>query len=100
MFVGQGGQRRNYSLELVGAGLATLDERKLEYGEVPKMLMDAMAAAQKNRVGIWSIEQKTDDVSHFLFSLCMVVFICFDLTRMIYYRKRRSRLQRNPRRKL
>jgi staphylococcal nuclease domain-containing protein 1 len=61
MFVGQGGQRRNYSLELVGAGLATLDERKLEYGEVPKMLMDAMAAAQKNRVGIWSIEQKTDD---------------------------------------
>jgi hypothetical protein len=100
MFVGQGGQRRNYSLELVGAGLATLDERKLEYGEVPKMLMDAMAAAQKNRVGIWSIEQKTDDVSHFLFSLCMVVFIRFDLTRMIYYRKRRSRLQRNPRRKL
>lgn len=63
MFVGQGGQRRNYSLELVGAGLATLDQRKLDYGEVPKMLMDAMAAAQKNRVGIWSIEQKTDDVS-------------------------------------
>ena len=68
MFVGQGGQRRNYSLELVGAGLATLDERKLEYGEVPKMLMDAMAAAQKNRVGIWSIEQKTDDVSPLLVS--------------------------------
>lgn len=64
MFVGQGGQRRNYSVELVGVGLATLDPRKLEYGEVPKMLMDAMAAAQKNRVGIWSIEQKTDEVSH------------------------------------
>lgn len=67
MFVGQGGQRLDYSLELVGAGLATLDQRKLEYGEIPKMLTDALAAAQKNRVGIWSIEQKTDDVSHSLF---------------------------------
>lgn len=63
LYVGQGGQRRNYSVELVGAGLATLDERKVEYGEVPKTLLDAMAAAQKNRVGVWSIEQKTDTVS-------------------------------------
>lgn len=63
LYVGQGGQRRNYSVELIGAGLATLDERKVEYGEVPKTLLDAMAAAQKNRVGVWSIEQKTDTVS-------------------------------------
>jgi staphylococcal nuclease domain-containing protein 1 len=81
LFVGQGGQRQNYSLELVGAGLATLDQRKLEYGEVPKMLMDAMAAAQKNRVGIWSIEQKTDDVSLFFVSTTTLFISLLCLTK-------------------
>lgn len=57
IFVGQGVQHRDYSLELVGAGLATVDQRKIDYGEAPKQLVDAQAAAKQNRVGIWSIEQ-------------------------------------------
>jgi staphylococcal nuclease domain-containing protein 1 len=60
MFVGQGGQRRDYSLELVGAGLATVDQRKIDYGEAPKHLVDAQAAAQQNRVGIWSVDRPTE----------------------------------------
>ena len=57
MFVGQGGQRRDYALELVGAGLSTVDQRKIDYGEAPKNLVDAQIAAQNNKVGIWSIAQ-------------------------------------------
>eukprot|EP00980_Cylindrotheca_fusiformis_P001425 scaffold345_cov134-Cylindrotheca_fusiformis.AAC.36 len=57
MTVGQGGQAIDYGLELVGAGLATVDQRKIDYGEAPKQLIDAQAAAKQNRVGIWSIEQ-------------------------------------------
>lgn len=63
MFVGTGGQRRDYSLEIVGSGLATVDQRKIDYGEAPKLLVDAQLAAQKNRVGIWSLEQPADEVS-------------------------------------
>jgi staphylococcal nuclease domain-containing protein 1 len=57
IFVGQGGQYRDYSLELVGAGLATVDQRKIDYGEVPKQLVDAQAASQANRVGLWSVSR-------------------------------------------
>lgn len=61
MFVGQGDQRRDYSLELVGAGLANVDPRKIEYGEAPKQLVDAQNAAQQNKVGIWSLEMATEN---------------------------------------
>uniref|UniRef100_A0A7S1V294 TNase-like domain-containing protein n=1 Tax=Grammatophora oceanica TaxID=210454 RepID=A0A7S1V294_9STRA len=57
MFIGQGGQRRDYALELVGAGLATVDQRKIDYGEAPKSIVDAQTAAKANKVGIWSIAQ-------------------------------------------
>jgi len=57
MQVGFGKGRRDYALELVGAGLATVDQRKIDYGEAPKHLIDAQAAAQQNKVGIWSIDQ-------------------------------------------
>jgi staphylococcal nuclease domain-containing protein 1 len=57
LFVGHGGQQRDYTLEILGAGLATLDERKLEYNEVPKLLVDAQTAAQNNKVGVWSVAQ-------------------------------------------
>jgi len=57
MFVGTGGQRRDYGLELVGAGLASVDQRKIDYGEAPKELVDAQLAAQSKKAGIWSIEQ-------------------------------------------
>jgi len=55
MFVGGGAQRRNFCLEMVGAGLAQLDQRKIEYGEVPKVLVDAQLRASNNRVGLWSV---------------------------------------------
>jgi staphylococcal nuclease domain-containing protein 1 len=57
MFVGQGSRRIDYAIELLGSGLASLDSRKIEYGEVPKHLLDAQASAQQNRVGVWSIEK-------------------------------------------
>jgi len=62
LFVGQGGQRRDFSLEQVGSGLAMVDQRKIDYGDAPKLLVDAQAAAQRNKVGIWSIEQKQPEV--------------------------------------
>jgi staphylococcal nuclease domain-containing protein 1 len=62
LFVGQGGQRRDYGLELVGAGLATVDQRKIDYGEAPKNLIDAQLAAQNNKVGVWFMEQPTEEV--------------------------------------
>lgn len=61
LFVGQGGQRRDYSLELVAAGLAHVDQRKIDWGEAPKVLVDAQAAAQNNKVGIWSVDRPVDE---------------------------------------
>mmetsp|Transcript_16747 Transcript_16747/g.21996 ORF Transcript_16747/g.21996 Transcript_16747/m.21996 type:complete len:422 (+) Transcript_16747:1-1266(+) len=58
IFVGSGAQRRDYSMELVAAGLATVDQRKIDYGEAPQSMIDAQLAAQKNKTGIWSIEPK------------------------------------------
>lgn len=78
MFVGTGGQRRNYSLELVGSGLATVDQRKIDYGEAPKLLVDAQLAAQKNRVGIWSLEQPAEEVSRLIriqYCVCTVILV-------------------------
>lgn len=57
MHVGFGKNRRDYTLELVGAGLATVDQRKIDYGEAPKHLVDAQTAAQQNKVGLWSVER-------------------------------------------
>ncbi|KAG7367213.1 staphylococcal nuclease-like protein [Nitzschia inconspicua] len=56
LFVGQAGQRKDYRVELVGAGLATVDQRKIDYGEAPKQLVDAQMAAQNAKIGVWSIE--------------------------------------------
>ena len=60
MFVGQGGARTDYSLELVGAGLATVDQRKIDYGEAPKQLVDAQASAKVNKTGLWSVDRPTE----------------------------------------
>lgn len=62
LFVGSGGQRRDFSLEQVGAGLAMVDQRKIDYGEAPRILVEAQAAAQRNKVGIWSLEQKQPEL--------------------------------------
>ena len=61
LFVGQGGQRRNYCIELVASGLATVDQRKIDYGEAPKVLIDSQTAAQSNKLGIWSIKKVVAD---------------------------------------
>jgi hypothetical protein len=104
MFVGKGGQRRDYTLELVGSGLATVDQRKIDYGEAPKQLVDAQLAAQKNRVGIWSLEQPTDEVSRRRDSSSILLssFHLLLLTVLLYCndRKRLPLLPLNPRRRL
>mmetsp|Transcript_16672 Transcript_16672/g.38270 ORF Transcript_16672/g.38270 Transcript_16672/m.38270 type:complete len:435 (-) Transcript_16672:124-1428(-) len=60
IFVGNGANRKDYSVELVNAGLATVDQRKIDYGEAPKELVDAQTAAQAKKVGIWSIAQAVE----------------------------------------
>lgn len=60
IFVGTGDARRDYSIELVGAGLATIDQRRIDYGEVPKPLVDTQLIAQANKIGIWSIAQAVE----------------------------------------
>uniref|UniRef100_A0A7S2EXZ5 Uncharacterized protein n=1 Tax=Trieres chinensis TaxID=1514140 RepID=A0A7S2EXZ5_TRICV len=62
LMVGSGAQRRDLGLELASAGLATVDQRKIDYGEAPKVLVDAQDVAQKNRIGIWSLKQKEEEV--------------------------------------
>lgn len=57
LYVGQGAQRRNYTIEVVASGLATVDQRKIDYGEAPKILIDSQTAAQNNKLGIWSVAQ-------------------------------------------
>jgi len=57
--------RQDHSLELLGAGFASIDARQLEYGKVPKQHIDAQNAAKKNRVGIWSVEQSKEPTAQF-----------------------------------
>jgi len=54
----QGAQRRDYSVDLVNAGLATIDQFKIDYGEVPQYLVDAQSLAEKKKAGVWSLEKK------------------------------------------
>jgi len=61
MFVGQVDNRRDYSIELLSAGLASVDQRKIDYGEAPKELVDTQTAAQAKKVGIWSIVQAVEN---------------------------------------
>jgi staphylococcal nuclease domain-containing protein 1 len=63
LYIGVGPQRKDYTIELIGAGFATLDQRKLEYGEVPKYLVDAQTVAQGNKAGLWSLEQPKSAVA-------------------------------------
>ena len=61
LYVGQGAQRRDYCVEMVASGLATVDQRKIDYGEAPKVLIDSQTAAQENKLGIWSVTQVKKD---------------------------------------
>lgn len=58
-----GGSQVNYATEILGVGLATLDQRKVEYGEVPKDLLQVEATARENKLGLWKLEQKKDLVA-------------------------------------
>jgi len=60
MFVGPSASRRDYSIELLSAGLASVDQRKIDYGEAPKELVDTQAVAQAKKVGIWSIARAVE----------------------------------------
>lgn len=62
MYTGFGAQRRDYTIELLGAGYATVDQRKIDYNEAPKSLVDAQIVARGNKVGIWSLEQPKVEV--------------------------------------
>ena len=64
LFVGNGEKRRDFRIEMVTSGLSNVDQRKLDYDEVPKMMVDAYKQAKRNRLGIWSLEQK-EEVSRF-----------------------------------
>ena len=68
LYVGNGEKRRDFGIEMVTSGLSNVDQRKLDYDEVPKIMVDAYKQAKRNRLGIWSLEQK-EEVS--LFSLYM-----------------------------
>lgn len=61
MIVGLDAKRRDFGLEMVGAGLATVDKKKIEYGEAPKVIVDAQERAYANNVGIWSLERKIEE---------------------------------------
>jgi len=57
MSLGFGAQKRDYTVELIGTGFATVDQRKIDYGEAPRSLVEAQNTAKANKVGIWSMEQ-------------------------------------------
>ena len=54
---------RREILEIIGAGLSSVDQRKIEYGEVPKSIVEAQNRAIANRIGLWSLhEEKKEEV--------------------------------------
>ena len=75
LFVGQGAQRRDYCIELVASGLAIVDQRKIDYGEAPKVLVDSQTAAQNNKLGIWSVKQVVKDEVRCVASLSSDIFV-------------------------
>jgi staphylococcal nuclease domain-containing protein 1 len=68
LYVGTGQQRADFGLELICAGLATVDQRKIEQGYAPKSLLEAQNQAVANRVGLWSVENnRADEVRSIVF---------------------------------
>lgn len=57
MYFRNKGERQDYAIELLGAGLANLDQRKIDYGEVPKHLLEIQERAKENKVGLWALAQ-------------------------------------------
>ena len=79
MSVGSGGQRRDFSLEMVNIGLATVDQHRIDYGEASKELIDAQEAAKKKKIAIWSLKQKVQEVRILCQVRVLTVFQCTHL---------------------
>lgn len=47
-------QKRDSSLEMFGTGLASVEQRKIDYGEASKTIVEAQTCAKANRVGTCS----------------------------------------------
>jgi len=63
LVVAKGSEHIDFGLEMVGAGLAVVDQRKIDYGEASKTLVDAQNRAVENKVGLWSLHQEKKVVS-------------------------------------
>lgn len=64
LFVGEGPNKIDFSMEMVGNGLAVVDQRKIDYGEASRLLVEAHERAMKNKVGVWSLqEEKAKDTT-------------------------------------
>lgn len=63
LYVGGGAQRREFGLEMVASGLAIVDQRKIDYGEASKLIVDAQMHAKNNKVGLWSMHVEVEEVS-------------------------------------
>jgi endonuclease YncB( thermonuclease family) len=48
---------------MVGSGLAMVDQRKIDYGEASKTIVDAQTQAKTNKVGLWSMYREEAKVS-------------------------------------
>ncbi len=68
LYVGNGEKRRDFGIEMVTSGLCSVDQRKMDYDEVPKLMVDAYKQAKRNRLGIWSLERKEEVRTFFLYS--------------------------------
>lgn len=62
LFLGEGPKKIDFSMEMVGNGLAVVDQRKIDYGEASKVLVEAQERAKSNKVGTWSMEQEVDAI--------------------------------------
>ena len=64
----------------IDAGLASIDQFKIEYVETPKVLFDAQNRATSNKVGLWLMERKQQQIRRAIPYLNMFVILnCYFL---------------------
>lgn len=72
----KGAEHIDFGLEMVGAGLAVVDQRKIDYGEASKTFVDAQNRALENKVGLWSLHQEKKEVGYSWTSVNIRLFAC------------------------
>ncbi len=84
LYVGGGAQRRDFGLEMVGAGLASVDQRKIDYGEASKTIIEAQTQAKNNKVGLWSTYVEKQEVRQ---NICREILFVkeFELTSLTMF---------------